>query len=87
MHEQAVEATRDAIWGSEYELRSLVEEAVRALVARYMASARPVIEQLTATYYAQIAQLDTELREVLGVQSEARRRAEALAEHGLGSEI
>jgi len=87
MHEQAVEATRDAIWGSEYELRSVLEDALRALVARYMASAGPVIEQLTATYHARITRLDTELRQVLGVLSEARRRHQVLAEHGLGSEV
>jgi hypothetical protein len=84
MHDQAVEATRDAIWDSEHELRSLLKDAAKTLVARYKASAGPIIEQLTVTYHARIARLDTELRQVLGVLSEARRRRQALAEHGLG---
>ena len=87
MHEQAVEATRDAIWGSQYELRSLLKDAADALAARYMSSAGPVIEQLTAAYHARIARLDTELGRVLGVLSEARRRHQMLAVHGLGGEV
>jgi len=84
MHARSLEAARDAISDSESALRAVMNNAVRALVARYLASAGPVVEHLTADYRARVARLDADLRQVLGVLAEVRRRHGALAEHGLG---
>ena len=86
MHAKSLEAARDAIRRSEPALCAVLNDAVRALVALYMASAGPVVAQLTADYHARVAQLDADLHRVLDVLSEARRRHGALVEHGLGSE-
>jgi hypothetical protein len=86
MHSEGLEAARDAIWHSEPALRAVLNDAVRALVARYRTSAGPVVQQLTADYQARVARLDTDVREVAEIASQARRRHSALAEHGLRRE-
>jgi hypothetical protein len=86
MHAQSLEAAKDAIAQCEPALREVLDDAADALVARYMASAGPVIEQLTADYNARVARLEAELSRVLAVLSEASRRHAVLNERGLGSE-
>jgi GTPase SAR1 family protein len=87
MHARSLEAARDAISDSESTLRAVLNNAVRALVARYMASAGPVVEHLTANYRARVARLDADHRQVLGVLAEVRQRHSALAEQGLGGAV
>jgi GTPase SAR1 family protein len=86
MHAASLEAARDAIWDTESSLRAALYAAVHALAARYTNSAGPIIDRLTADYNAEVAQLDAELRLVLDILSEARRRLDALAQRGLESE-
>ncbi len=86
MHAESIEAARRAIRRSEPALCTVLNKAIRALVGRYMASAGPVVEQLTADYHKRVARLDADLRQVIEILSEARRRHSALAERGLGSE-
>lgn len=82
-HGDSLTAARDAIWRSAPALATALGEAASALAARYLSFAGPVVERLTAEYHAQVAGLDAELREVLGIMADADRRHRALARHGM----
>lgn len=84
MHAKCLEAALDAITDTEPALQAVMDHAVRALVAEYVASASPVVEQLTADYRARVARLDEDLKQVVGILTEVRRRHGALAAHDLG---
>lgn len=86
MHAESLEAARNAIRRTEPALHAELNSAVHALATRYVTSAGPVIDRLTADHNARVARLNAELRLVMEISSEASRRLDALTERGLGSE-
>jgi hypothetical protein len=86
MHSDGAAAARRAVQAAEPELRAILDNAADLLIARYLASAGPVVEQLTNDYRSRVARLDASLREVLTILSNARQRQSELTEHGLRGE-
>lgn len=86
MHSEAVAAARNAVLAAEPELRTSLDNAVDLLIARYLASAGPGIQQLANDYRTHVTRLESDLREVLTILSDARRRQAELTDHRLRSQ-
>jgi hypothetical protein len=85
MQSRCVQAARDAVRGIEPPLCSVLAEAARELIARYRTDTTPAVNHLMTTYRARVAALDTELREVQAVSTQARHRLAELTRAGLGA--
>jgi len=86
LHSYGIAAARNAILAAEPELLASLDSAASLLTAQYLASAGPVVEQLTNDYRAEMARLDASLRQVLTILPDARRRQFEFSEHRLGGQ-